>query len=63
MVSDYQKRQIIVSGVMGLVLGLFISLAIWAMTDHNPISWVFIPVAAIMGIAQALISPAAKEKD
>ncbi len=63
MVSDYQKRQIIVSGVMGLVLGLFISLAIWAMTDHNPISWVFIPVAAIMGVAQALISPAAKEKD
>ena len=63
MVSDYQKRQILVSGVRGLVLGLFISLAIWAMTDHNPISWVFIPVAAIMGIAQALISPAAKEKD
>ena len=63
MVSDYQKRQIIVSGIMGLVLGFFIALAIWAMTNHNPISWAFIPVATIMGIAQALISPAAKEKD
>ena len=63
MVTEYQKRQIMVSGVMGLVLGLFISLAIWAMTNHNPIAWVFIPVAGIMGVAQALISPAAKEKD
>ncbi len=63
MLSDYQKRQVIVSGIMGLVLGIFISIAIWAMTNHNPIAWVFIPVAAIMGIAQALLSPAAKEKD
>ena len=62
MLSDYQKRQVIVSGIMGLVLGIFISIAIWAMTNHNPIAWVFIPVATIMGIAQALLSPAAKEE-
>ena len=62
MLTDYQKRQVMVSGIMGLVLGFFVSLAIWAMTGHNPVSWLFTPLAAIMGIAQALISPAAKEK-
>lgn len=61
MVTKYQKRQMLVGGGIGLLLGIFLSIAIFAMTNHNPVSFVFIPIAAAMGLLQAVFSPAAKE--
>lgn len=63
MVTDYQKRQIFVSGIIGLVLGFFLSLAFYFMLNNNPVAFVIIPIAVIMSIAQALIAPGAKNKE
>ena len=52
MVSAYKKRQLMIAGGMGLVIGLFMFLVFWAVT--NKWFYVFIiPLAGIIGLAQA----------
>ena len=63
MVTDYQKRQIFVSGTIGLVLGFFLSLAFFVLLNNNPVAFVIIPIAVVMSIAQALMAPGAKNKE
>ena len=56
MVSDYKKHQLKIAGIAGLVIGLFMFLVFWAVTNK----WYFafiIPIAGLMGLAQAYLSP------
>ena len=56
MVSSYKKRQLMIAGGMGLVIGLFMFLVFWAVTNK----WFYlfiIPLAGIIGMAQAWLSP------
>ena len=56
MVSAYKKRQLMIAGGMGLVIGFFMFLVFWAVTSK----WIYafiIPLAGIIGMAQAWLSP------
>ncbi len=56
MVSDYKKHQLKIACIAGLVIGLFMFLVFWAVTKR----WYFafiIPIAGLMGMAQAWLSP------
>ena len=56
MVSAYKKRQMMIAGGMGLVLGFFMFIVFWAVTK-NWFSAFIIPVAGLIGLAQAWLSP------
>ena len=56
MVSAYKKRQMLVAGTVGLILGIFMAIGIWVMTK-NLISVFIIPLACLIGVAQAYLSP------
>ena len=56
MVSDYKKHQMLVAGTVGLVLGVFIFIAFW-FVSHKWFSAVIIPLTALIGVAQAYLSP------
>ncbi len=60
--TPYQKRQMLIGGGIGLVLGIFVSMAIYFMIKENPVAFIFIPIATILGLAQAVTSPASKEE-
>ena len=56
MVSDYKKHQLKIACIAGLVIGLFMFLVFWAVTNR----WFYvfiIPLAGIIGLAQAWLSP------
>ncbi len=56
MVSAYKKRQLMIAGGMGLVIGFFMFLVFWAVTSK----WIYafiIPLAGIIGLAQVWLSP------
>ena len=56
MVSDYKKHQMKIAGVMGLVIGVFMFMVFWAVTNR----WYFaliIPIAGLIGVAQAYLAP------
>ena len=56
MVSDYKKRQLKIAGGMGLVIGFFMFFVFWAVT-HRWFYVFIIPLAGIIGLAQAYLSP------
>ena len=60
MVSEYKKHQMLVAGIMGLILGAFLTLALWFATK-NIVTLLFIPVAGLIGVAQAFLSPEPEE--
>ena len=56
MLSPYKKRQLLIATSIALVLGFFMFLVFWAVTHR----WFFvfiIPVAGLIGAAQAYLSP------
>ena len=55
MVSEGKKHQMKVAGIIGLALGFFLSLALWATTSRAIVFGV-IPVAVIIAVAQAYIA-------
>ena len=56
MVSDYKKHQMLVAGTVGLVLGIFIFIGFWVVTNKL-FSAFIIPVTCLIGVAQAYLSP------
>lgn len=54
--SPDKKRSVLISGTIGLALGFFMFIALWVMT-HNWVTVFIIPIAALMGAAQAYMSP------
>ena len=56
MVSAYKKHQMLVAGTVGLVLGIFIFIAFWMVTQKW-LSAFIIPVTCLIGVAQAYLSP------
>ena len=56
MVSERKKHQMKVAGGMGLILGFFLFLIFWTMM-HNWFSLVIIPVAGLIGLGQAYLTP------
>ena len=43
--------------ILGLIVGVLVSLIFWSLSEGNPISLIIIPVAAIMGAASQMIKP------
>ena len=56
MVSAYKKRQMLVAGTIGLILGIFIFIGFWVATDKI-IAVIFIPITCLIGVAQAYLAP------
>ena len=56
MVSDHKKHQMKVAGAAGLILGFFMFLVFWMITK-NWFSLTIIPVAGLIGAAQAYLTP------
>ncbi len=56
MVSDYKKHQMLVAGAISLLLGIFMAIGFWVVT-HRWISVFIIPVAVLVGVAQAYMAP------
>ena len=47
--------------ILGLIVGVLVSLIFWSLSEGNPISLIIIPVAAIMGAASQMIKPGDEE--
>ena len=43
--------------ILGLIVGVLVSLIFWSLSEGNPISLIIIPVAAILGPATPIIKP------
>jgi len=56
MVSEEKKHKMKVAGSVGLILGFFLFLVFWSVTK-NWFSLVIIPVAGLIGAAQAYMTP------
>ena len=56
MVSEGKKHQMKIAGGVGLILGFFLFLVFWAATN-NWFSLFIIPVAGLIGLAQAYLTP------
>ena len=56
MVSAYKKRQLMIAGSVGLVIGIFMSIVFWTVTNKW-YSFFIIPVAGLMGLLQAYMAP------
>ena len=56
MVSAYKKHQMLVAGTVGLILGIFIFIGFWFVTNKW-FSAFIIPVTCLIGVAQAYLSP------
>ena len=53
----------LVGGTIGLILGVVVSFALFAASNHSPFTFIFVPIAVLMGIAQAVFSPKGKEDE
>lgn len=56
MVSDKKKHQMKIAGLMGLVLGIFLFLIFWVVSGKIYTLFI-IPVAGLIGVAQAYLTP------
>ena len=56
MVSAYKKHQMLVAGTIGLILGIFIFIGFWVMTEKI-FSVFIIPITCLIGVAQAYLAP------
>jgi hypothetical protein len=56
MVSDKKKHQMKIAGLMGLVLGVFLFLIFWVVSGKIYTLFI-IPVAGLIGVAQAYLTP------
>ena len=56
MLSEEKKHKMKVAGAVGLILGFFLFLVFWSVTN-NWFSAVIVPVAGLIGAAQAYLTP------
>jgi len=56
MLSEGKKHKMKVAGSVALILGFFLFLVFWSVTK-NWFSAVIIPVAGLIGVAQAYMTP------
>ncbi len=56
MVSAYKKHQMLVAGTVGLILGIFIFIGLWVVSERWYTAFI-IPVTCLIGVAQAYLSP------
>lgn len=47
--------------ILGLIVGILVSLIFWSLSEGNPISFIIVPVAAVMGAASQMIKPGDEE--
>ena len=56
MVSAYKKHQMLIAVSVGLFIGIFMAIAFWVATQRW-FSFFIIPVAGLIGLAQAYMAP------
>ena len=56
MLSEGKKHKMMVAGSVALILGFFLFLVFWSVTN-NWFALVIIPVAGLIGLAQAYLTP------
>ena len=56
MLSEGKKHKMKIAGAVGLILGFFLFLVFWSVTN-NWFSAAIVPVAGLIGAAQAYMTP------
>lgn len=52
--SESKKRRLKTGIFIGALLGVLMTVGVYVMTDHNPMSFALLPIFIIMGGLQAL---------
>ena len=59
--SESKKRRLKTGIFIGALLGVLMTVGVYVMTDHNPMSFALLPIFIIMGGLQAITGPADDE--
>jgi len=62
MISDSKKRQVRNASVIGLIIGFFMFMLFYSVTD-SLVSLAIIPVTGLIGAAQAYLAPDYDQKE